>query len=70
MTNTAPPASNSVYGKEKLFWYDKINFLNYACHCGAVDNELLEGADKPASTPGDAVFCFFVPFFFLSGLFF
>ena len=26
MINTAPPASNSVYGREKLFWYDKINF--------------------------------------------
>ena len=26
------------------------------CHC------LLERADKPGSTPGDAVFCFFVPF--------
>ena len=28
--------------------------------------ELLARADKPGSTPGDAVFCFFVPF----GLFF
>ena len=34
------------------------------CHCGAVVKELLERADKPGSTPGDAVFCFFVPFFF------
>ena len=24
----------------------------------------FERADKPGSTPGDAVFCFFVPFFF------
>ena len=32
--------------------------------CGAVVKELLECADKPGSTPGDAVFCFFVPFFF------
>ena len=23
MINTAPPASNSVYDREKLFWYDK-----------------------------------------------
>ena len=60
MINTAPPASNSVYGREKLFWYDKINFSN---HCGAVAKELLERADKSGSTPGDAVFCFFVPFF-------
>ena len=42
------------------------------CHCGAVVKELLERADKPGSTPGDAVFCFFVPFFFscLVSLFF
>ena len=38
------------------------------CHCGAVVKELLERADKPGSTPGDAVFGFFVPFFFLFGL--
>ena len=31
--------------------------------------ELLALADKSGSTPGDAVFCFFVPFFFLFGLF-
>ena len=30
----------------------------------------FECADKPGSTPGDAVFCFFVQFFFLFGLFF
>ena len=34
------------------------------CHCGAVVKELLARADKPGSTPRDAVFCFFVPFFF------
>ena len=34
------------------------------CHCGAVVQELIERVDKPGSTPGDAVFCFFVPFFF------
>ena len=56
MIDTAPPASNSVYGREKLFWFDKINFANLVCHCGAVVNkELLERADKPSSTPGDAV---------------
>ena len=38
-------------------------------NCGAVVKELLERADKPGSTPGDAVFCFFVSFF-LFGLFF
>ena len=36
------------------------------CHCGAVVKELLAHADKPGSTPGDAVFCFFVPVFFFS----
>ena len=39
------------------------------CHCGAVVKELLERADKPGSTPGDAVFCVFVPFLFLFGFF-
>ena len=33
------------------------------CHCGAVVKELLARADKPGSTPVDAVFCFLVPFF-------
>ena len=28
--------------------------------------ELLERADKSGSTPGDAVFCFFVPFYSLA----
>ena len=63
MINTAPPASNSVYGREKLFWYDKIIFSNHVCHCGAVVKEFLSRAEKPGSTPGDAAFCFFVPFF-------
>ena len=71
MINTALPASSSVYGTEKLFWYDKINISNNVCHCGAVVKEFLERADKPGWTPGDAAFCFFVPFFFsLFGLFF
>ena len=41
MLNTAPLASNSVYGREKLFWYDKINFSNHVCHCGAVSRSCL-----------------------------
>ena len=70
MINTAPLASNSVYGREKLFWYDKINFRNHVCHRCAVVKELLARADKPGSTtPGHAVFCFLiVHFFFLFGL--
>ena len=63
MINTAPPVSNSVYGREKLFWYDKINSSNHACHCGAVVKELLARAAKPGSTPGAAVYCLCVPFF-------
>ena len=40
------------------------------CHCGAVVKEFLACAVKPGSTPGDAAFCFFVPFFSLFGVFF
>ena len=58
-------ASNSDYGREKLFSYDKINVSNHVCHCGAVVKEFLARAVKPGSTPGDAAFCFFVPFFSL-----
>ena len=68
MINTAPPGSNSVYDREKLFWYDKIPFLNHACHRGAVDKELPARADKPGPTPRDAGSCFFISFFFLFGL--
>ena len=42
--------------------------IMYMCHCGAVDKGSLARADKPGSTPGDAVSCLFVPFFFLSCL--
>ena len=34
------------------------------CHCDAVVKEFLARADKPGSTPCNAAFCFFVPFFF------
>ena len=70
MINAALPAENSVFGREKLFSYDKINFSKHVRYCGAVVMEFLARADKPGSTPGDAAFCFFVPFFFLFGLFF
>ena len=53
-----------------LIWQNFF-FLNHVCHCGAVVKELLARADKPGSTPGDAVFGFFIPsFFFLLGRFF
>ena len=63
-------ASNSDYGREKLFSYDKINVSNHLCHCGAVVKELLARADKQGSTPGDDVLCFFVPVFFFTVFFF
>ena len=49
--------------------FPRINGPN-VCHCGAVVKELLTRADKKGSTPGEAVFCCFVPFFPLFGLFF
>ena len=68
MINTAPPTSNSVYGSEKLFLYDKINFSNRVCHCGAVVKELHARADKPGSTRRS--FLFLCTVFFLFGGFF
>ena len=65
MINTAPPASNIVYGREKLFWYDKLNVSNHVCHCGTVVKGLLERADKPGLTPGDAVSVSLYRFVFL-----
>ena len=50
MINTALPASNSFYGREKLFRCDKINVSNHVYYCGAVVKEFLAGADKPGST--------------------
>ena len=35
------------------------------CHCGVVLKELLARGEKSGSTPGDAVFRFFVPFLFI-----
>ena len=45
MINTAPLASNSVYGREKLFLYNKITFPNHLCNCGAVVKELRAPAE-------------------------
>ena len=59
-TNTAPSASNSVYGREKLFLYDKINFSNHVCHSGAVVNVQINRVRLPAY----AVFCFLYRFLF------
>ena len=40
------------------------NLSIHVCHYGVVVKELLARVDKPGSTPGDAVFCFFISFFF------
>ena len=69
MINTAPPALNSVFQvlgrlKNGFDIYNKTNFSYQVCHCGAVVKELLARTDRPGSTPGDAAFCFFAPFFF------
>ena len=40
------------------------NLSIHVCHYGVVVKELLARVNKPGSTPGDAVFCFFIPFFF------
>ena len=41
-------------------------FSNHVCNCGAVVKELLARADKLGSTPGAAIFCFYIPIFFSS----
>ena len=70
MINTAPLASNSVYGREKLLWYDKINFLNHVCHCGAVfiDKELLARVNR-VRLPTTLFSVILYRFSFLFGLF-
>ena len=62
---------SSASFKQRL-WQRKIVLIwQIVCHYGAVVKELVAREDKPGSTPGDAVFCFFLPFFFfLFGLFF
>ena len=55
---------------KNCFDMTKLFFSNHVCHCGAVVKEFHARADKLGSTPGDAAFCFFVPFFSLFGLFF
>ena len=56
MINTAPPASNSVYSREKLFWY--MTKLIFQIMCVTVvqwSRSCLNVQIKPVSTPGDAV---------------
>ena len=57
--------------QRKWFWYYIFILSKYVWHCCAVVKELLARPDKPSSTPGDADFCYFVPFFFfLCSIFF
>ena len=59
MINTAPPASNSVYGREKLFWYEFFNScVSLWCSVQGIACTCSFFADKLGSTPGDSVFCF------------
>ena len=73
MINTAPPASNSVYGREKLFWYDKINLSNHVCHCGAVSRSCLHLQINRVRLPATLFFCLvvwiFLRLFFLLAFF-
>ena len=71
MINTAPPASNSlfqVFGRLKN-GFDITKLISQIMCVIVVQNmvkELFALADKPGSTPGDAVFCFFVFVLFFS----
>ena len=38
-----------------LIWQNYFHKSNHVCQCGVVVKELLAPADKPGSTPGDAV---------------
>ena len=66
MINTAPPASNCVYGSENWF-FNSYNKFTQICGTVTVVKELLACADELASTPGVTVFCFSLDnlFFFL-----
>ena len=70
MINTAPPPSNSVYGREKLFWYDKITFWTHVCHCGAVVKKLFWMCRQTGFDSRRRCFLFLCIVFFLFGLFF
>ena len=66
---TAPPASNSVYGSEKLFWYDKINFSNHVCHCGAVSRSCLHVQINRVRLPATLFSVSLYLFFFVNTIF-
>ena len=63
--NTASPASNNVHGRENGFDITKLIHQNMSSAVVKWSRSCLQRADDPGSAPGDAVFCFFVPFFFL-----
>ena len=45
-----------LWQTENCFDIAKLIFSCHMCHCGVVVKQLLARADKPGSTPGDAVF--------------
>ena len=55
-----------LYELQTVSMAEKNCFSHYVCHCGAVVKELFTGADKPGSTPGDAIFCLLVVLGFFS----
>ena len=73
MIDTAPPASNRVYGREKLFGYDKINFSDHVCHCGAeVRSYLLQQINRvrlPVTLFSVSLYFFFCLVSFLNTIF-
>ena len=52
-----------LYELQTVSMAEKNCFSHYVCHCGAVVKELFARADKPDSTPCDAVFCLLVVMF-------
>ena len=57
---------NTIRNKKVIpVWNSRrCDFSRVNSPCGAVVKELLAREKKLGSTPGDAVFCFFLPFFF------
>ena len=38
---------SGLWQTEKWFWYNKTNFSNHVCLCGAVVKELIARANEP-----------------------
>ena len=69
--NAAPPASNSVYGREKLFWCDKINQFQIMCVTVVQwSRRCLHLQINRVRLPATLFSASLYRFFFLFGLFF